>query len=113
MYNRAKFLQNGNCGYVLKPRFMSGKVQFRKRFEMIESKNHEEYFQMLPHIPYHPPTGYQDFLEERWLELKIQDNHAISDLFQHFFLRVKCILPKHCKLVTSVSFYIRVAPAPW
>jgi len=23
MYNRAKFLQNGNCGYVLKPRFMS------------------------------------------------------------------------------------------
>jgi hypothetical protein len=23
MYNRAKFLQNGSCGYVLKPQFLS------------------------------------------------------------------------------------------
>ena len=24
MYNRAKFLQNGKCGYILKPIFMQG-----------------------------------------------------------------------------------------
>jgi len=33
MFNRAKFLQNGNCGYVLKPGYMTGNDYQEPNFE--------------------------------------------------------------------------------
>ena len=49
MYNRAKFLQNGKCGYILKPIFMQGLrntnyvvVQLKEN----EKKSMRPYFQM-------------------------------------------------------------------
>ena len=42
MYNRAKFLQNGNCGFLLKPKFMSGQLinRIRREAQNVGNKNH-------------------------------------------------------------------------
>ena len=52
MYNRAKFLQNGKCGYVLKPIFMQG---LRNINYVVVQLKHNNTKSMSPHFQTPPP----------------------------------------------------------
>ena len=52
MYNRAKFLQNGKCGYVLKPIFMQG---LRNTNYVVVHLKHNNTKSMRPHFQTPPP----------------------------------------------------------